>query len=145
MGTNIKYASTMTHTDISESFKHFLSTVTSFPRGYFSMTALNRLEVAAGISIIDKLAPKFVAMAAFLCIDASTMVTHRNNPHEELSGVFTKWFADKSPLPTTWQVLLEMLRDIELGELAQEIDDFFNINRTPTTLPSVHLVCCFII
>ena len=27
------------------------------------MTALNRLEVAAGISIIDKLAPKFVAMA----------------------------------------------------------------------------------
>ena len=109
------------------------------------MTALNRLEVAAGISIIDKLAPKFVAMAVFLCIDASTMVTHRNNPHEELSGVFTKWFADKSPLPTTWQVLLEMLRDIELGELAQEIDDFFNINRTPTTLPSVHLVCCFII
>lgn len=135
----------MTHTDISENLKHFLSTVISFPRGYFSMTALNRLEVAAGISIIDKLAPKFVAMAVFLCIDASTMVTHRNNPHEELSGVFTKWFADKSPLPTTWQVLLEMLRDIELGELAQEIDDFFNINRTPTTLPSVHLVCCFII
>lgn len=109
------------------------------------MTALNRLEVAAGISIIDKLAPKFVAMTAFLCIDASTMVTHRNNPHEELSGVFTKWFAGKSPLPTTWQVLLEILRDIELGELAQEIDDFFNINRTPTTLPSVYLVCCFII
>ena len=74
------------------------------------MTAFNRLEVAAGISIIDQLAPKFIAMAAFLCLDASTMVTHSettNNPHEGLSDVLTKWFAGKSPLPTTWQVLLE--------------------------------------
>ena len=76
------------------------------------MTALNRLEVAAGISILDQLAPKFIAMAAFLCLDVSTMVTHTettNNPHEGLSGVLTKWFGRKSPLPTTWQVLLKIL------------------------------------
>ena len=112
------------------------------------MTAFNRLEVAAGISIFDQLAPKFIAMAAFLCLDASTMVTHSettNNPHEGLSDVLTKWFAGKSPLPTTLQVLLEILRDIKLGELAQEIEDFFNINRTPTTPPSLYLVCYFIV
>ena len=112
------------------------------------MTALNRLEVAAGIFIIDQLAPKFIAVATLLCLDASTIVTHSkttNNPREGLSGVLTKWFAGKSPLPTTWQVLLEILRDIELGELAQEIEDFFNINRTPTTPPSLYLVCYFIV
>ena len=112
------------------------------------MTVFNHLEVAAGISIIDQLAPKFIAMAAFLCLDVSTMVTHSettNNPHEGLSDVLTKWFAGKSPLPTTWQVLLEILRDIKLGELAQEIEDFFNINRTPTTPPSLYLVRYFIV
>ena len=51
----------------------------------------------------------------------------------------------ESSIPTTWQVLLEILRDIELGELAQKIEDFFNINRTPTTPPSLYLVRYFIV
>jgi len=109
--------------------------VTSFPEGHFTTCALDRLELAAGISIHNRLASKFLAIASALCLDDPTLGS--------LSDVFDRWLSGKSSLPPTWQVLLVILRDIKLEELAQEIDDFFNVNRT--SLPATYIVSCIIV
>ena len=122
------------------------STVTSFPDGHFTMSALDRLELAAGISIYNQLAPKFLTIASALCLDDSALSTlskSGNNPHKGLCDVLDRWLSGKSPLPPTWQVLLAILRDIKLEELAQEIDDFFNVNST--SLPAAYRVSCIMV
>ena len=116
----------------SENFKTlirfpFVSTVTSFPDGHFDMSALDRLEVA-GISIFNTLAPKFLSMALGLHFPVSIFDNLRkeNNPVEGSRAMMKAWLFGKSPLPPTWQVLLEKLQLIDMGELVQEMEHFFN-------------------
>ena len=109
------------------------------------MSALDRLEKVAGISIFDKLAPKFLEMASTLDFDESTLNSLRieNNPVEGSKDMMKAWLSGKSSLPSTWQVLLEKLQAVE-RELAQEIKHFFK--RTPVTslsLPLVSLCMCW--
>ena len=105
----------------------FISTVTSFPDGHFDMSAFDRLEVA-GISIFNMLAPKFLSMALGLHFPVSIFDNLRkeNNPVEGSRAMMKAWLSGKSPLPPTWQVLLEKLQLIDMGELVQEMEHFFN-------------------
>ena len=107
------------------------STVTLFPDGHFDMSALDRLEKIAGISIFNKLAPKFLNMASALHFHESTLDNLRkgNSSVEGAKSMFRAWLSSKHSPPPTWKVLLEMLQAIEMGELAQEIEKFFS--RTP--------------
>ena len=103
------------------------------------MSALNRLEVA-GISIFNKLAPRFLSLASTLHfpVSISDNLTRENNPVEGSRAMMKAWLSGKSPLLPTWQVLLEQLQFIDMGELAQEIEQFFNTE--PVISPSASLV-----
>ena len=106
---------------------YFISTVTSFPDDHFNMSALDRLEKVAGISIFNKLAPSFLELASALDFNESTVGSLRqeNNPVEGSKAMFKAWFSGKSSLPPTWKVLLEKLQATHMEELAQEIDRVF--------------------
>lgn len=121
---------------------HVFSTVTNFPEGRLTTSALDCLEAMAGISICDQLAPLFCTMAAALHLDHSTLnhLRTENNPVEGSKAMFEAWISGKSSLPPTWKMLLEKLHTIHLGELAQRVEHFFNI--TPLTSPLTSLVGC---
>ena len=113
------------------------------------MSALDRLEEVAGIPIFNKLAPKFPIMVLVLDFHESLSDSLRmeNNPVEGLKAMFKAWLLEKSSLPPTWQVLLTIFRNIQMGDLAEEIWHFFK--RTPAILPSPSVVrwgaCIFIV
>lgn len=118
----------------------YLSTATSFPDGYLTMSALDCLEAVAGISIYNQLAPKYLTMAVDLNLDHSTLYNLRaeNNPVEGTKIMFEAWLSGESSVPPTWKMLLEKLDNIQMGELAQEITSFFD--KTLVTSPSASLV-----
>ena len=101
--------------------------MTSFPYDHFDMSALDRLERVACISIFNDLVPKFLEFASALDFDEPTVDSLReNNPIERAISMFRTWLSGKSSLPPTWQVLLEKLQAIGMGELAQEIEKFLS-------------------
>ena len=110
---------------------YFISTATLFPDGHFNMSALDRLEKVAGISIFNKLAPSFLELALALDFDESTVDSLRQekNPVEGSKAMFKAWFSGKSSLPPTWKVLLEKLQATHMEELAQEIDRCLTARR----------------
>ena len=96
------------------------------------MSALDRLEKIAGIFIFNNLAPKFLNLASALDFQESTLSSLRRESRsiEGAKSMFREWLSGKSPLSPTWRVLLEKLRDIDMGQLAQKIKTFFS--RTPS-------------
>ena len=116
-----------------------ISTVTSFPDGHFDMSALDRLEKIADISIFNKLVSKFLNMALALHFHKSTLnnLRRENSSVEGVKSMFRAWLSGESPLPPTWKVLLEKLQAIDMGKLAQEIEKFFR--RTPSLVS--HVLC----
>ena len=118
----------------------FIFIVNLFPDGHFDISALDRLENGAGITIFNKLAPKLLEMATALHFDESILDTlsQENNPVERTKDMMKAWLSGESSLPSTWQVLLETLQAIDMKEVPQEIEHFFN--RTSVTSPSASLV-----
>ena len=117
------------------------------------MSALDRLEKGASISIFTKLVAKLLEMATALHFDESILDTlsQENNPVERTKDMMKAWLSGETSLPPTWQVLLETLQAIDMKEVSQEIEHFFN--RTSVTSPSASLVshacasirhCCLI-
>ena len=118
----------------------YISTATSFPDGYLTMSAYDRLEAMAGISIYNQLAPKYLELAAALHLNRSTLTSLRaeNNPVEGSKAMFKAWLSGEGFLAPTWKILLEKLDNIQMGELAQVITFFFD--KTLVTSPSASLV-----
>ena len=108
------------------------------------MSALDRLEKVAGIPVFNKLAPKFLKMASALHFHESCLDSLRteNNPVEGSKMMVKAWLSGESYLPPTWRKLLEMFHSIEIGEIAQKIEEFFNI--PPATSQSASLVGVFL-
>ena len=108
------------------------------------MSALDRLEKVADISIFNKLAPSFLEVSSALHFNESTLdsLTKENNPVEGSKAMFKAWLSGKSPLPPTWKVLLEKLQATHMGELAQEIEKFFSeVSATSLSLSLVSHAC----
>ena len=103
------------------------------------MSALGRLEVA-GIPIFNRLAPNVLSMALGLDFPLSIFdnLGKENNPVEGSRAMMKAWVSGKSSLPPTWQVLLEKLQFIDMRELAQEIEHFFN--RKPPASLVIHVL-----
>lgn len=125
--------------------------MTSFPDSLLTMSAFDRFETIAGISIYNQLAPKYLTMATALKFDCSTFnnLITENNPVEGSKVVFKAWLSGKSALPPTWKMLLKKLHAIQMAGLAQEIEHFFNttpvtslVDRTPVNIQSASLVSC---
>ena len=118
-------------------------TVSSFPDSHFTVCATERLNAIAGISIWNNLASSFLRLATALQLDPCTIsdLKTENNPIEGSRATFIAWCAGKSTLPPTWKMLLEKLFAIQMGELVQEIEHFFN--QTHDALPSASLVSSY--
>ena len=117
-----------------------ISTVTLFPDGHFDMSALDYLKKVTGITIFNKLAPKLLEMASVLDFDEPTLdgLRKENNPVEGVKFMFKAWLSGEISRPPTWRVLVETLQAIDMKEVSQEIEHFFN--RTSVTSPSASLV-----
>ena len=117
-----------------------ISSVTSFSDGHFNISALHRLEKTTSISMFDKLVPKFLELSSALDFDDSTLnsLKEENNPVEGVKAMLKAWLSGKSSLPPTWKMLLKMFHAIDMGGVAQEIEDFFN--SSSVTSLSVSLV-----
>jgi len=107
------------------------------------MSALDRLEKVAGIIIFNKLAPKFLEIASALHFHESTVdsLTVESNPAEGLKAMFEAWLSGYSPLPPTWQSLMEIFHTVQMEQLAQNIQHFFNRTVVPSSASLVGHVC----
>ena len=104
------------------------------------MSSLDRLEKVAGIDIFSEIDEELLEMALALDLDKSTRdaLSKKNGMEEGSKAMMEAWLSGESPLSPTWQVLLQTLQAIQKGELAQEIEHFFN--TIPATSPSASLV-----
>ena len=104
------------------------------------MSALDCLEKVAGISIINKLAKMFLdnKLTSKLPFIEQIFRMLRNNPVEGSKIMLKTWISTKGHPPPTWQELLNLFRDNQMGEVAQEIEDYFN--KVSATSSSVSLV-----
>ena len=116
-----------------------ISTVTSFPDSHFDMSSLDRLEKVVGIDIFSEIDEELLEMALALDLGKSTRDTlsKKIGMEEGSKAMMEAWLSGESPLSPTWQVLLETLQAIEKGELAQEIENFFNRIPITSSLPSL--------
>ena len=82
------------------------------------MSALMRLKALTGIDILEELASKhlYIMLANSIQLKLNTYV---------YSGIFEAWLVGHSPLAPTWGNLLQVLRDINMEDLAKCIEQFF--------------------
>ena len=101
------------------------------------MSALDCLEKVAGISIINELAKRFLdnKLTSELPFNGEIL---KNNPVEGSKVMLKIWLSSKEYPPPTWQELLKIFRGNQMGEVAQEIERYFN--KVSATSLSVSLV-----
>ena len=104
------------------------------------MSALDCLEKVAGISIVNKLAKKFLdnKLTSKLPFSEQIFRMFKNNPVEGSKIMLKTWVSTKGHPPPTWRELMKLFQDNQMGEVVQEIEDYFN--KVSATSPSVSLV-----
>ena len=108
----------------------FAVTETHFPNGRFSMSAFTRLKVLTGIDIVNEL-------------DIHTLVQLILNMPNSCAEVFEEWLAGQSPLAPTWENLMQVLKSIDMEDMAEHIEQFFRSKSVKKELekklvPSLH-------
>ena len=101
----------------------FFNTEVQFPDDDFSMSAIARMKVTAGIDICHELAPKHRQMIKKLSLPQS--FSHNQSPTGTIMVVFEEWLDGKSPLPPTWAEMMAVLREIGMNNLAECIEKYF--------------------
>ena len=103
----------------------FLNAEIQFPDGDFSMSAIARMKVTAGIDICRELAPKHRQMIKELSLPQSLSYDKSEVPTDTIISVFEKWLDGKTPLPHTWEEMMKVLRGIGMNHLAECIEKYF--------------------
>ncbi len=95
---------------------HTTCTVTSFDAdSHFTMEAIYRLEVSAGISVIEELVQRtFPAVAGV-------------NVWEMYDLILKKWASGHGSHPPTWTELFRALKDMGLSKLAGRIEKYLRV------------------
>ena len=111
---------------------HSIPTADQFqPDTRFDISVLEWLEACTGINIFREVAPKYQWLigSILLHMNAAKKAVRIHNPVERCKFIFEKWLAGKSHLhrSATWQALFGLLRDKELGRLAQQIEDWLRM------------------
>ena len=101
----------------------FLNTEIQFPDDDFSMSAIARMKVTAGIDICHELAPKCRELIKKLSLPQS--FSHNQSPTGTIMVVFEEWLDGKSRLPPTWAEMMAVLREIGMNNLAECIEKYF--------------------
>ena len=82
------------------------------------MEALSRLE-ASGIPVLSSLTSEIKSFQQFLGFSEPTIY---NSPL-----VFNRWLRGLSNVPPTWKNLLRVIRDLNLDNLAQQIESDLSV------------------
>ena len=90
------------------------------PDSRFSMNSLSRLEEGAGIKIVTSLADIPAQLAAVLGVSLMT------GEEQQMEIVIGKWESGQSQHPITWRSLLDLLKELDLEDLSQEIEDYMH-------------------
>ena len=91
----------------------------------FSLNALGHIQMVSGFEVFHYLICGEMTDRALLQRDDST----GQKPNEAL---FREWLTGNSKntkRPATWRVLLEQLRDMEMNEVAQNIEQLFTVSN----------------
>ena len=91
------------------------------PDGHFSSRSLSRLE-AAGIPVVSQLTSKLEEFASLPQVSIYMEAEGEGSSKTVCLDVIEKWMK-KMP---TWRELFDVLRQLELGELGQQMDDYLN-------------------
>ena len=110
----------------------FHTTAAQFQPGTrFDISVLERLEACTGINIFREVAPKYQWLIGCILLHMNTAREAIRFQNSVVRGkfIFEQWLTGKSHLhqPAKWQVLFEVLRDMELGWLAQEMEDWLRM------------------
>ena len=97
---------------------------TQFPDGHFSLSALARLEAQAGINIFKELQSSHIEdIAAATSLQLPDI--YRHNLVDCCKLVFKDWVAGQSSLPHVWANLLQVLRNLDMEDMAKRIELYF--------------------
>lgn len=99
-----------------------LCTVSPFRTGHISLSVLERLQITAGIDIINQLAPRYRDFIRVVPKEVN-LEDHQHTPTEVCKAVFGK-------CNLTWGVLLIVLRALSMNELTPKIEEFFKTRST---------------
>ncbi len=91
--------------------------------GQISMNSLRALEEMAGIEILTKLAQHQEKFARIVL--NARQQSKLEGETERLEAIIDQWKSAKSRYPPTWHSLLGVLNLLNLGELGQQIEDYF--------------------
>ena len=90
------------------------------PDSRFSMKSFFTLEEGAGIKIVASLAEIPTQLAAILGVSLMT------GEEQQVEIVIEKWESGQSQHPRTWRSLLNILKELDLEDLSQEIEDYMH-------------------
>ena len=99
-----------------------LCIVSPFRTGHISLSVLERLQITAGIDIINQLAPRYRDFIRVVPKEVN-LEDHQHTPTEVCKAVFGK-------CNLTWGVLLIALRALSMNELTLKIEEFFKTRST---------------
>ena len=102
-----------------------------FPDGDFSISAIARMKVMAGIDICHELAPKHREMIKQLSLPQS--ISYNQSPINTIMVVFNEWLAGKTALPPTWKEMMALLREIRMNHLSVRIVRYFGKSPVGST------------
>ena len=76
-------------------------------------------------NIVEKVSPKWRQLAVELRFEGAVIDATEMNVHYQVGracqSILQKWLEGASPLPVTWETLLECLENIELATLATDL------------------------
>ena len=84
------------------------------------MNSLSRLEEGAGIKIVTSLAEIPAQLAAVLGVRLMA------GEEQQVEIVIGKWESGQNQHPITWRSLLDTLKELDLEDLSQEIEDYMH-------------------
>ena len=94
-----------------------------------SLTSTPTVADLLNFKIVHKIGTDYIGLGTMLLNDDTGALTqsiasqHQRNPFEINWAILTRWLQGQGKKPVQWSTLIEVLKDIELSELAQKIKD----------------------
>ena len=96
------------------------------------MPALSKLEYT-GVQIITSLKAILSQLRAHIGV---------SEYYRDFKRVIIEWNSGRSHIPPTWKSLLSVLKDLNLEELSQQIEDYLIYGELLLYLPLYKVLCC---
>ena len=94
-----------------------------------SLTSTPTMADLLNFKIVHEIGTDYIGLGTMLLNDYTGALTqsiasqHQRNPVKINQAILTRWLQGQGKKPVQWSTLIEVLKDIELSELAQKIKD----------------------